>query len=109
MGNDEETGKERTGAKAQKGKKMNKNALFCRNYVIHRSVDELVTLQVEFILPIQLSNSEEIANALKNIELLFGSSAGVNLVQGANRPRCQWCGTLHDEGKNICTQCGGAL
>ncbi len=109
MGNDEETGTTSRGTEETKGEEMNKNALLCRNYVIHRSVDELVTLQVEFILPIQLSNSEEIANALKKIELLFGSSAGVNLVQGANRPRCQWCGTLHDEGKNICPQCGGAL
>ncbi len=107
--NDAETGAERGSDETKEAEAMNKNALLCRDYQIHRSVNDLVTLQVEFVLPISPSQSAEIAEALKKIELLFGSSAGVNLVQGSTRPRCQWCGVLHDEKINICPQCGGAL
>ena len=88
---------------------MNKNALLCREYQIDRDINEPVVIRATFILPISPNNTVGIADALKNIELLMGSSNGINFVQGANRPRCQWCGVLHDEGQKICPQCGGAL
>ncbi len=88
---------------------MNKNALICKNYEISRNVNDLVRLRVEFILPIRPNESEQIAQALKNVELLLGSSSGINLVQGADRPRCSWCGVLHNDGEKTCSQCGGAL
>jgi rubrerythrin len=88
---------------------MIKNALLCRGYSIDREANHPVVIRAELILPIDSRHSEEIADALKKIELLLGGSMGVNLVQGASRPRCQWCGVLHDETEKVCPQCGGAV
>lgn len=53
------------------------------------------------------NKSEEIAEALKKIELYLSGS--INLVKASEKPRCFYCGTLNDESVNSCSQCGGPL
>ena len=93
----------------QKGEEMNKSTLHCVEYRISRGVGFKTTIDVKFVIPVNHKNSEETAEALKKIELLLGSSKGVNFVQGSDKPRCCWCGVLAGEDDKVCTRCGGAL
>lgn len=82
------------------------NSLKCLEYDVSRRANEPVLIRAVFVLPVNPHLLNEIAEALKNIELLLASDNGINFVQGSNRPRCSWCGVLHDE--KICPQCGGS-
>jgi len=89
---------------------MNKYALVCRHYQINRSVGDVVTVDAQFILPLDPRDSESISRALATLEILLGSSAGINLVRGADRPRCSWCGSLAEMKDAVkCGSCGGNL
>lgn len=95
---------------ARNGKNtLNKNSLYTRRYDIQRNLDELPIINVEFVLPIAPTQINEIAEALKKLELFLNDKDGITLVKGNQKPRCFYCASLNDESSNQCSQCGATL
>lgn len=54
------------------------------------------------------SGSENTAEIMQTFQdMLTGKT--VDFVQHADKPRCFYCGSLNEPGKNHCTQCGVPL
>ena len=85
---------------------MNLNML-CTGYCVERYPDTLTKITVDFVLDIDPFNNEDIADALRRIELYL--SEKVSLVKSTDRPRCFYCGTLNDANRTVCSQCGASL
>ena len=82
--------------------------LKCRGYETRVYADELITVNVEFILPISTHEVELVAESLKKLELFLAGS--INLVMAVpDKQRCFYCATLNDPDENLCTQCGAPL
>jgi len=83
--------------------------LGCQGYRIDRRVDNLVRVQVDFVLKIAPKESILIADALSRLETYLAGS--VNLVRGGmdRRPRCFYCAVLNDETNTHCASCGAPL
>ncbi len=88
---------------------MNENALYAQDYYVERRLNEPPRVQVNFIIPISPHKVKEIAEILKRIELFLNNKEGIALVQGNQKPRCFYCGTLNEEINNSCSQCGAPL
>ena len=85
-----------------------KISLLCRKYDVYRAVDELTEINVSFILPIAPNDTENMAEALKRIEIFL--SGKVDFVRSdKDKPRCFYCGSLQDLELNMCSQCGAPL
>lgn len=80
--------------------------LGCRSYDIYRRIAEPVEINVSFVLKENWKNSENIADALKAIELYLCGGAEINIVKATDKPRCFYCGSLNDEGAKKCENCG---
>lgn len=82
--------------------------LGCGGYVIDRSADAFVQVDVKFYILIPPNDNEQIAEALKQLELYFANR--INLVKAADdKHRCFHCGTLNELSENLCSQCGAPL
>lgn len=80
--------------------------LRCTDYSIERKAGEPVTVFARYILLVSEHDSEKIAKAMSQIELLFSNSISLIKYTGF---RCVWCGTKQDEDTATCSQCGGLL
>jgi hypothetical protein len=77
-------------------------------YAVQRQPNELVAFDVRFVLLSSPNKSEEIAEALKKMELFL--SKKINLVQAEdNKQRCFYCGVLNSLVNTTCSQCGAPL
>jgi hypothetical protein len=82
--------------------------LIATRYSVQRQPDELVTFDVRFVLLSSPNKSDEVAEALKKMELFL--SKKINLVQAEdNKQRCFYCGTSNILENITCSQCGAPL
>ena len=82
--------------------------LGCIGYDVRRAAAKPVTITANLILKnVSPHNVEDVAEALKRIELFLGNE--LNLVKATDRPRCYYCGSLNDDGEKHCTQCNAPL
>lgn len=86
---------------------LNDKSLICQNYEVTRRVGDLVRVRAEFVLNIDPHKNEEIIEAMTRINQLLAGR--VVLVQGQDKLRCTYCGTLQKDDEVICGQCGGKL
>jgi hypothetical protein len=84
-----------------------KVSLACLSYDIYRRPSEPVRINAEFILKVSPHQIEEVAEALKRIELYLAGD--VSLLRYDGSARCFYCGTKQDDNAKTCTQCGAPL
>jgi zinc ribbon protein len=77
------------------------------SYRISREPNELVVVDVSFLLMTPPNKSKEIAEALKRIELFLYEK--INLVKSDGSNRCFFCGVKQEDNAQTCTQCGAPL
>ena len=82
--------------------------LQARSYHVARDPNELVQVDVSFVLMTPPHNVQDVAEALKRIEI-FLSGSKVNLVKSDGSMRCFYCGTKQDNDATTCSQCGAPL
>jgi hypothetical protein len=84
-----------------------KLALACTGYRINRYAGEAVNIDATFILKVSPKQTEEVAEALKRIELYLAGEVSLLRFDGSNR--CFYCGTKQADDVQTCTQCGAPL
>ena len=83
-------------------------SLLCTSYSVARNPGRPPELQVHFIVNTGSRDTEEIAEALKRIEIFLSGS--VDLVKADDKKlRCFYCGSLSGMNANQCSQCEAAL
>ncbi len=90
------------------GVSMKSPQLACQGYELMRSVDAIMTLQVNFIVPVHPNDNEGNLAAVTAIEK-FLSAGRIDLVRGTDRYRCFHCGVLADDNDKKCNSCGAPL
>ena len=88
---------------------MRKNPILgCQGYRINREMD-LVRIQADFVLRISPKHREEIAEALKRIELYMSGNISLVNEPDKDKTRCFYCGTANDQRETNCVNCGAVL
>ena len=89
--------------------KFNTHALLCQGYSVSVHHDELISINVDFVMQVPgRADSETLMEALHNIGI-FMNSGEVNLVKATDKLRCFHCGVLAGDDDRTCTQCGAPL
>jgi hypothetical protein len=84
-----------------------KISLGCVGYSVDRYPQELVKISAQFILKVHPRQIDEVAEALKRIEMYL--SGDVSLLRSDGLHRCFYCGVKQEDNAQICTQCGAPL
>jgi hypothetical protein len=81
--------------------------LLCLGYDVRREPMRPPEVRVNFIIKTETRAIEEIAEAMKRLELYLAGE--INLVRSDGSQRCFYCGVKQTDDAQVCSQCGAPL
>jgi len=89
---------------------MKECAAYVRGYEVELHADAMVTLNVEFIFPCAgFAGAKSFQKLYANLARWLHDPNGITFVQGSDRPRCFYCGSLNAKPAVACRACGASL